>query len=78
MIVTDPCPDHPCREAPVKKQIPAVLAAVALAVLAACSTTPTASETAAPSDWQANETTTTSTPADTTNGRIPNMMGSGN
>lgn len=61
-----------------KKQISAILALAALAVLAACSTTPTASETAPPSDWQANETTTTSTPADTTSGRIPNMMGSGN
>jgi uncharacterized lipoprotein len=62
----------------VKKQIPAVLAAAALAVLAACGTAPTASETAPPSDWQANETTPTSTPADTTNGRVPNLFGSGN
>jgi predicted small lipoprotein YifL len=63
----------------VKKQISAVLAAAALAILAACGTTPTAGETAPPADWQANTATTTSTTAaDTSNGRVPNMMGSGN
>lgn len=59
-----------------KKQITAVFALVALSVLAACGTTPTANDAAAPADWQANDVPTEA-PQDTT-GRVPNMMGSGN
>jgi hypothetical protein len=69
-----PCPNHPFREAPVKKQISAVLAAATLAVLAACSATPTSGSAAEPGEWHADNTA----PADTTTGRVPNMMGSGN
>jgi hypothetical protein len=70
-----PCPINPLREALVKKQISAVIAAAAaLAVLAACSATPTASNAAEPGEWHADNTT----PADTTNGRVPNLFGSGN
>ncbi len=76
----DPCrfpSDHPPpREAPVKKQISAVLAVLALAVMAACGSTPTAND-AAPADWQANDVPAEA-PQDTTTGRGPNLFGSGN
>ncbi|HST60709.1 MAG TPA: hypothetical protein VLK84_18560 [Longimicrobium sp.] len=60
-----------------KKQISALFAAAALAVLAACGSTPTTSDAAASAEWQANEAPSAA-PQDTATGRIPNMMGSGN
>lgn len=55
-----------------KKQISAALAIAALVTLAACGSTPTASEAAVSGEWQAN-----TAQADTT-GRVPNLFGSGN
>jgi predicted small lipoprotein YifL len=55
-----------------KKQIATLAAIAALVTLAACGSTPTDSNAAAPGEWQAN-----STPPDTT-GRVPNLFGSGN
>lgn len=55
------------------RQILALLAAAALATLAACGTTPTASESAPTGEWQAN-----TAPADTSANRVPNLFGSGN
>jgi ABC-type glycerol-3-phosphate transport system substrate-binding protein len=61
----------------VKKQIAAVLALIALAAVAACSSTPTANDAATPADWQANDVPSEA-PQDTTTGRGPNLFGSGN
>lgn len=54
------------------KRTSAVLRAALLAAMAACGSAPTASETAAPGEWQAD-----SAPSDTA-GRVPNLFGSGN
>lgn len=56
-----------------KKQLSALFAAAALAVLAACGSSPTTPSTAAPAGALADEA-----PQDTTSQRVPNMMGSGN
>lgn len=60
-----------------KKQITALFAAAALVVLAACGSTPTAHEAAAPAGARTNEAPSEA-PQDTTTARVPNMMGSGN
>lgn len=64
-----------------KKQLSAVLAVAALVVLAACGSTPTGSDAAAPSRLQTDELVQPSdapTPQDTTAQRVPNLFGSGN
>lgn len=60
-----------------KKQISAVLAVIALAVVAACSSTPTANDAATPAEWKANDAPAQAS-QDTTTGRGPNLFGSGN
>lgn len=67
-----------------KKQLSTVFAVAALAVLGACSSSPTGTSTAAPSRVQADEMVVPTDlpqtqPQDTTTTqRVPNMMGSGN
>lgn len=65
------------------KKISTVLAIAALTILAACGTAPTAAGTADAGAPQLNtgetgDTPSNTTQSDTTNGRVPNMMGSGN
>lgn len=65
-----------------KKQLATVFALAALAILGACSASPTGSSAAAPSRIQADEMVAPSeappAPQDTMTQRVPNMMGSGN
>jgi uncharacterized lipoprotein len=68
----------------VKKHVSALFAAAALAVLAACGSSPTTPGTAAPTGVLADEAPQpgsgvgTQPPQDSSSQRVPNMMGSGN
>jgi hypothetical protein len=58
-----------------KKQISGVLIVAALAAIAACGSSPTAPAATAANHGLADAS---APPADSTGGRVPNLMGSGN